>query len=148
MTEETIVLHNHQLFSIKTTRIITASLGVLLIFLDINLMIRTGRFGFASNLFWGLFLLFTSIFVLSKNSVLSPKIKFTKTGITVKKEFWSRSKTMKWLEISSIEFGSYKILFQLQESTYKFTYNTSADLSVQIKQAIRTAANQKSIPVS
>lgn len=92
MTEETIVLHNYQLFSIKTTRIITATLGVLLIFIDINMKIRTGRFGFASNFFLGSILLFTSIFVLSKNSSLSPKIKFTKTGITLKKKFWSMAK--------------------------------------------------------
>ena len=147
MNSSTIVLHNYNIFSLKTTRIILGTLGVLMLILGGYSIIENGDSYNLPNLFYGLFMTFTSLFVLSEKSPFSPKVKITDDSLLLKSGFWSRSKKLSWRNIQKIDIGSYKVTFHDTTKDFVFKYEADAEVSIQLKKAIRLAAQEKHIPV-
>ena len=147
MTNSTIIIHNYNLFSLKTTRIIFFILGIGMILLSVSDLLLNEKAILPTNLFWGVFLILTAQFALAEKSRFSPKIKITDHFVLLKNGFWSGSKKITWDTIKQIEFGSYTLIFQLQNECYSFKYNADAQVSIEIKKALREAGKEKNIPV-
>jgi hypothetical protein len=83
----------------------------------------------------------------SPNSRLALRIKVTDEFIEIKDKWLKPSIQLVWTNINSIEFGKYKIVFQLEESNKIFSYKSKANVSIKIKNLIREMADKKKIEV-
>jgi len=110
-------------------------------------LISSGKMQIPTNLFLGIFMIITPLFLLSEKSIFSPKVKITNEHVLLKNGFWSRSKKLPWATIQQIVFGSYKIIFQMNEKNHIFQYDSDSEVSIQIKNALREGAEEKNIPV-
>jgi hypothetical protein len=145
----TIVIHNYNILSLKVTRIVLFVIGFALSALSLSALLEGGNLvqAIPTNLFWGFFLMVTSVFALSEKSPFSPKVKITDTFVLLKNGFWSGSKKLMWEYINQIEFGSYKITFHHTGKDFVFKYDSDSEVSIQIKKAIRAGGEEKNISV-
>ena len=95
----------------------------------------------------GCYYVFYGLFGFSENSKFASKVKVDESMIELKNSLWKPSVTLKWADLSSIKFQPYEIIFQLQDSSNSFSYNSNSDISRTIKQTIREFAEQKEIEV-
>ena len=144
----TIVIHNYNIFSLKTTRIILGVLGALMLILGTWSIFIDSELNHFPNLFYGIFMSATALFVLSEKSPFSPKVKIMDDYILLKNGFWSAAKKLNWETIQKIEFGSYKIIFHQTEKDFIFKYEADSEVSIQIKKALRAAGEEKTISVT
>ncbi len=97
---------------------------------------------------FGVFYFFYGILRYSTKSKFSPKVKIDDQTIELKDGMWKPARILKWSDVSSITFQSYELNFRLQDSVYKFTYDTNPENSREIKQTIRKLAERKNIEVT
>ena len=95
----------------------------------------------------GCYYVFYGLFGFSENSKFASKVKVDESMIELKNSLWKPSVTLNWADLSSIKFQPYEIIFQLQDSSNSFSYNSNSDISRTIKQTIREFAEQKEIEV-
>ncbi len=137
----------------KTNRFIWVSSGVLYIVVGAFQIYKYSNEGL-SGLAWsyliigGLYLILYGYLGLSEKSKYAPKVVLTNEFIKIKKYFWKAGKKLKWSDISSIQYKSYQINFQIGKENYFFIYITNPDTSIEIKRAIREVAEINSIHVS
>ena len=94
----------------------------------------------------GLFTYFVSMFLLIyTKSKFSAKIKVTNSEIELKNHLFQSAVNLKWIDIKSIEFDTYKLLFVLADKEFLFSYNTDSDTSQEIKRMIENFAANKQI---
>lgn len=95
----------------------------------------------------GLYYFIYGLTAFSTNSRLALRIKITDEFIEIKDRFLKPPIHLIWTDLKSIEFGKYKIVFQLEESNKVFSYKSNANVSVEIKKMIREMADEKKIEV-
>jgi hypothetical protein len=112
-------------------------------------MMKNHSFWLILGIMWtslGLYHLFNGI--LSFNSIFAPKVKVDEGMIELKNSIWKPAKILYWKDVSSINFNSYEVVFQLKNSSNTFSYNTTSDVSREIKQTIREIAELKNIQIT
>lgn len=151
MNHTILLTKNDRFVSAKTNRIMTIIGGLLFVSLGILQFYRYQNeyfFLFIVHSFSGLYFILYGYLGQSKKSKYAPKVLLTNEFILIKESFWKARKQIKWDDISSINYKSYEIDFHLNKEIYTFNYNTTAETSIEIKRAIRSIAEDKSIEVS
>jgi hypothetical protein len=120
-------------------------------------MIIWGILGFAfqnnlifNNIYFilfGSFNLFLGVFVLSKNSRFSKRIAIDDESIVLKNKIFHSGTRIHWVDIKSIELGSYRLNFTTKTGNILFKYECNTEISQKIKNSIRANANQKGIEI-
>ncbi len=149
---QTILLGLNNNFSIKANRRLAIFLGLI--------FCLNGFFNLIQNnedllfqilglllLLSGVLYLFYSFYGFSQKSKFAPKVLLTNEFLQIRESFWKPAKQLNWNNISSINYLSYQIDFQLNKESYSFIYNASSDTSIEIKRAIREFAENKGIEV-
>lgn len=135
--------------SIKTTRIITTCIGAIyfLLFILSSNWDEPNFIPKYLNLIFATFWIIYPQFMFNENSSFAPKVKISNDHIILKNDLWSRSKKIKWTDIKSIQFNSFRLYFTLREEQFTFNYSSDADTSIQIKEALREIAKDKNITI-
>lgn len=97
------------------------------------------------------FSIFYVLYAYTGNSVKSKyaaKIRITDELIELKTSFRKPAITLSWTDITHIQFGSYRVSFQLPEGIKTIHYETSAEQSIQLKQLLRASAGKHRIQVA
>jgi len=94
-----------------------------------------------------IFYLIYSFVGYSLKSKYAAKIRTTYSHIEIKPDFWKPTIKLNWNDIKRISFGNYKVEFSLPNETKTVNYDTTAELSIQLKQLIRESAEQQKIEV-
>ena len=93
--------------------------------------------------------LFVGMFFYVKESRFIPKIEISSEAIKIKKSWIKRSKTFDGSKIEKIKLASYQIDFQFKDgSNFLFDYERNADVSKEIKTALREFAEENGIHIS
>lgn len=93
--------------------------------------------------------LLVGLFFYVKESRFIPKVEISSEAISIKKSWIRPSKTFEGSKIEKIKLGSYQIDFQFKDgSNFIFDYERNAEVSKEIKAAIRELASEKSIEIS
>lgn len=95
----------------------------------------------------GLGYLFSVFFLFSERSTLAPRVKIDQSGIELREGVLKPLVKISWTELVGIEFKPYELTFESTDSSTTFSYNTSADLSRSIKEAVREYAESKGLVV-
>lgn len=154
--EKTILLGVNDRFSPKTTKWLYLLIGAcflangLINFYSPN---TSGHLGF--DLFimpvmllaaFCYFFMFAAGF--NKHSKFAPRVRITEKIIQFKRSVFTSPYEIIWQDVTAIEFQSYKIIFSGANSSYSVRYETTPEISLEIKRAIRAAAESKGIPVN
>ena len=86
-------------------------------------------------------------FAFSSKSKFAPRISIDENVILCKTSFFRKGYQIKWIDIKSIEFNPYQVDFVLENKTENLTYDTNADVSIDIKEALREVAEAKNIEI-
>ncbi len=89
-----------------------------------------------------------SITGFSSDSKYAPKIKIDDDHIELKRNIFKPATILNWPDIKRIEFGQYEVNFHLLESEVQFMYKSNRHVSLDIKQAIREAAELKNVEIT
>jgi hypothetical protein len=95
----------------------------------------------------GAVFLFFSFLMLSVSSKFSPKVRLTEELIEFRLGFFQANIVITWENIRAIEIRTYGVNFQLEESERRIDYTASAEISKEIKNAIKELAEKKNIVV-
>lgn len=95
----------------------------------------------------GLAFLLYSVLIFTNNP-FAPKVIISDAEIKIKRKAFRRPLQILWSNIQSIEFDNYLIVFHLQDRIEKFSFNTNAETSIEIKSSIREIAENNNIQIS
>lgn len=90
---------------------------------------------------------FYSVLAFSEKSKYSPKVRMNNKLIQLKSSFWKRGYLINWSDVKLINFGRYKVEFELSNGTKAFPYNTESKKSKELKSMLREFAESQSIQV-
>lgn len=150
MQNQTFLLTNYSIFSIRNTRIGLISLGTIIIGFSLAEMISSAK-AIPSNPFliiMAVNFLLIGIVGLSKKSRFSPKFRITNDQIIFKDKIFAGERSVKWNSLSKIELGSYKVTFYKPNKKFTFNLDTTKENSITIKTSLREAANLKGVEIS
>jgi hypothetical protein len=148
MKNEVFVLSDYSL-PLKWARIGIIVLGSVMITWGISGFVFQNNLIF-NNLYFilfGIFNLFLGVLVLSKNSRYSKKIAIDDGSIVLKNKIFHSGTRLNWVDIKSIELGSYRLNFTTKTGNILFKYECNTEISQKIKNSIRANANQKGIEI-
>ena len=77
----------------------------------------------------------------------TPRIRINDSEIYVKNKLFGKSKIILWVNIQSIEFEPYTIVFHFMDSDEIISYKSNAEASIEIKSVLREVAESKAIQV-
>lgn len=86
-------------------------------------------------------------FTFSEKSKWAPKVIIENDHIQIKKKMFKPAATIVWERINKIIFGAYEITFDIEGKSDVLNYDTSSEVSIELKEAIREAADEKGIEV-
>lgn len=95
----------------------------------------------------GFFYLYLAVMVGSKTARLSPKVRLTNEFIEFRSGFFMAIVIIQWQDVRSITLKSYLLEFELKESRKEMKYSGTAELSLEVKEAVRDFAFRKNIEV-
>jgi len=95
----------------------------------------------------GVYYVLYGLTAFSYRSKLALKIIVNNEWVEIKNKFLKLPIKMMWADIRSIEFGQYKIRLQTEDSNKEFRINSDANVSIEVKEAIRKVANEKGIEI-
>ena len=78
----------------------------------------------------------------------APQLTISDLEIIIRKNVFGSSTKYIWANIQSIELDKYLITFYLTDRIEEFSYSTNNEKSIEIKSAIREAAEAKNIQVT
>lgn len=149
---KTVLIAKGNGYSARANRLIWIFIGIMFIINGTLLTIGNHEepfkfsFGVIEFLF-GLYALFYSIAVFSTNSKLAPRVKVDSDLIEVKKKMFGQVDRIEWDLIDKISFDSYSITFTKEGVNKVINYDTTSEVSIEIKEAIRETADAKGIEV-
>ncbi|MBV6643089.1 MAG: hypothetical protein KI791_20390 [Cyclobacteriaceae bacterium] len=88
-----------------------------------------------------------SILMFSKKSKYAPRVSISEKLVFIKEKLMKRAVEIPWDHIKNVSFVPYKIVFELPDSDYVFSYRSTSDTSREIKSTIREMAESKGIEV-
>ncbi len=100
-------------------------------------------FTFLAGIYLILFLILFALIAFSKSSKYALKVKVDDAIIEFKTNFFKKPTKLNWHDIKFIEFKSYQINFHLGNSDKNISYDTSAPVSIEIKETLREIAERK-----
>jgi hypothetical protein len=83
----------------------------------------------------------------SKSSKFAPRISINDNTIEYKLGFFKKSFRISWADIQSIEFAPYRVLYKINDKIETLSYDTNAEVSIEIKETLREFAEAKKIEV-
>jgi len=95
----------------------------------------------------GVYHLYMALMLGSKTARLTPKVRLTDDFIEFRLGFFLASIVIRWEDVRSILLKSYRLEFELRESRMEVKYSGTAELSLEVKEAIREFAVRKNIEV-
>tara|TARA_R110002050_G_scaffold175846_1_gene308686 strand:- start:3121 stop:3579 length:459 start_codon:yes stop_codon:yes gene_type:complete len=149
MNDSIFLITNYTTFSIKNTRIGLIVFGLLvltfyvLLFLESNDVTHINPF----LILVGLSSIITGTVGLSKKSRFSPKVLFNDEIISIREKLWNGTKKFNWNDITEIKLGSYRMTIRTKNCSQTFNINSSAQISIEIKKAVREIGFRKNISV-
>ena len=145
--KKTILLGEKGMISTKISKWLFTILGLLWLLLGIIRFYEDGAgTGSIAYLVIAFAFILYSILVFTVNP-FAPKVILSDEEIVLKRKAFSSPVKILWNSIQSIEFNQYMIAFHSTEGVEEFSYSTNADISIEIKTAIREIAEQKNIQV-
>lgn len=152
-TEEVILTGLHDKMSIKRTRILYYFMGIVFIINGIiqfilNAIHPYGMIIGILTLITGVGYLIVAFTAFSARSKYAPKVKVNDDIIELKNGIFNAPTKFNWSDIKAIELKTFRLDFQLANSKEMFTYRTTSDISINIKNTLRAFAKQKGIEVS
>lgn len=149
MSNSTFLITNYGTFSIRNTRIGLIILGFSILALYISAYLSSGEPTLVNPymVFMATSFIITGTIGLSKKSRFSPKIKIEENALTIKEGLWSGISRFNWDDIKQIKLGSYKIWVTSNGKEKKFNLDSTSQISIEIKKAIREIGLQKNITV-
>jgi hypothetical protein len=152
--ERTILLGlGNEGFSLKAQRVLYFFLGLMFLLQGAFSFTREAPFSIWNILLTiaqvagGAVFLFFSFSMLSVSSKFSPKVRLTEELIEFRLGFFQANIVITWENIRAIEIRTYGVNFQLEESERRIDYTASAEISKEIKNAIKELAEKKNIVV-
>jgi hypothetical protein len=152
--ERTILLGlGNEGFSLKAQRVLYFFLGLMFLLQGAFSFTREAPFSIWNILLTiaqvagGAVFLFFSFLMLSVSSKFSPKVRLTEELIEFRLGFFQANIVITWENIRAIEIRTYGVNFQLEESERRIDYTASAEISKEIKNAIKELAEKKNIVV-
>jgi len=149
MNNSTFLITNRDTFSIKHTRIGLIVIGSLmlaynfLLFLDLGNPVNLNPF----VAFLGVSFLISGTVGLSEKSKYAPKVSLTNEFISIKEKLWSSSHTYNWAEIEEVTLGSYQLIIKTKSESNTLNIDSTKQIAIAIKKAIRVFAVNKNIPI-
>ncbi len=95
----------------------------------------------------GIFYFYMAVMAGSKTARLSPKVRLTDEFIEFRLGFFMASVIIQWEDVRAITLKSYRLEFELKESRKEIKYSGTAELSLEVKEAVRGFALRKGIEV-
>ena len=150
--EKIILLSSHEKFSSKTMKAFTGIAGVAIIAQGVLYIVADNGFPIRQviggiSILFGAGYLFHSATSFSKKSKYSSKVKVTDDFIEFKTGFFSDAVRYYWQNIKSIQFGSFRVIFQMEDKEQSIGYSSISSVSKEIKDTIREFASAKGILV-
>ena len=151
---KTILIGLNNNFSAKTNRWINSLAGLVNLMIAAYFIYKYGNSSEPFGLILGILIFIAGSYSLmygltafSENSKFALRVKVDDKIIEIKNKFFKPVTRLNWSDIQSIEFGLYKITFQLEGTSKVFEYKSNADVSINIKRTIREIADEKNIKV-
>jgi hypothetical protein len=95
----------------------------------------------------GFYVLIFGFINFSRTSKLAPKIKIDDTSIELKTGLFRKSTVLKWVDIQSIKFKPYQVNFKTADTVQIINYDTTSDISIDVKETIREYADKMNIEI-
>lgn len=148
----TIYLGLHDQFSLKSTRILYLIVGLLLSFNGVMMVIRSqwnlmGLILGILSLIAGIYSVVAGILAFGKNTNFSPNVSISEGVISYKTNVFKRPVHIEADEIKGVEFGQYLVRFKLNKQEKSFSYTANPEVSVRVKEAVRTWCNDYNIEI-
>lgn len=150
---KTILLGTNNRFSAKANKWLFSLTGILFLCNGIfNIYANAIEpFGFILGvllILGGLYYLIYGITAFSVKFKYAQRINIDDKIIALKNSFFKPATHLKWADIQAIEFGSYEIDFLLEGGRKTFSYQSNADVSIEIKMALTEFAESKGIRIN
>ena len=146
--KKTILLGDNGLVSTKTSAWLFGILGIIWCALGARELFVDGlNIGSSGYLIIGFLFIFYSVIVFTANP-FAPQLTISDLEIIIRKNVFGSSTKYIWANIQSIELDKYLITFYLTDRIEEFSYSTNNEKSIEIKSAIREAAEAKNIQVT
>ena len=139
-------------FSIKATKWNLIFMAILFFSQTALILLRSGEglidnIYLATTLIGGFYAITIAVMVYNKSSKYAPNVKVDDTFVEFKTRLFKSATKLKWADINTIEFKALQVVFHTNDSVEILSYDTSADISIDIKEAIREVANKNNIGV-
>ena len=95
----------------------------------------------------GTYVIIFALINFSRTSKYSPKLKIDDDSVELKTSLFKKGIKVKWQEIQSVSFKPYRVDFKVADTVEVITYDTTSDISIEIKEALREIAEKKNIEV-
>lgn len=146
---KTILIGIQNTYPKKANKWVLVLSGSMFVTVGIHFVIKYQSFYFILGIMMaivGLYHIFNGI--LYFDSKFAPKVKVDEGMIELKNSLWKPAKILSWKDVSSINFKSYEMIFQLKDSSDTYSYNTTSEISREIKQIVREIAVLKNIQIT
>jgi hypothetical protein len=145
--EKTILLGEKGMVSAKASAWLLGILGLIWLILgSMEIYAQGASIGSSGYVLVGFIFILYSIIVFTVNP-FAPKVTISDIEVKIKRKVFSTPINILWTSIQSIEFDQYMIALQLTDRVEEFSYRTNAEISIEIKSAIREVAENKNIQV-
>ena len=95
----------------------------------------------------GTYMLVFGLMNFSRTSKFSPKLKIDDAYVELKTSLFKKGIKIKWQDIQSVSFKPYRVDFKLVDTVEVIAYDTTSDISIDIKETLREIAEKKNIEV-
>ena len=145
--KKTILLGEKGMVSTKVSAWLLGILGLIYLVLgSMEIYEQGASIGSSGYLLLGFIFILYSIIVFTINP-FAPKVTISDIEVTIKRKVFIAPINILWTSIHSIEFDQYMIALHLTDRVEEFSYSTNAEISIEIKSAIREVAENKNIQV-
>lgn len=97
--------------------------------------------------FGGGYAIIFALFNFSKSSKYAPKLKIDDLSVELKTSLFKKRIKIKWKDIQSVSFKPYRVDFKVNDAVEVIAYDTTSDISIDIKETLREVAAKKDIEV-
>ena len=145
--KKTILLGEKGMISTKASSWLLGILGLIMFVLgSMQIFAKGASIGSIGYVLVGFIFILYSIIVFTVNP-FAPKVTISDIEVKIKRKVFSAPINILWTSIHSIEFDQYMIALHLTDRVEEFSYSTNAEISIEIKSAIREVAKNKNIQV-
>ena len=95
----------------------------------------------------GMYVIIFALINFSRTSKYAAKLKIDDSYVELKTSLFKKGIKLKWQDIESVSFKPYRVDFKVADTVEVITYDTTSDISIDIKETLREVAESKNIKV-